>query len=184
MNYTLELGNGVTCQLPVVTDFTNPEQGEPASEGLSWFNFFGHLDRWKIPYEEKKMSQTRRVFDAGFKLQVVRMIKDQGMTVSQLCRDMNMGETAVRRWVAQVDAEPLGPRGPGLPLTAEQQRIRQLEHENRQLRQDNDLLKKAPAFFARGLRGNTCLRTDSCALFICSAHWAQNEPIEVGVKCM
>ena len=49
------------------------------------------------------MSQTRRVFEASFKLQVVRMIKDQGMTVSQLCRDMNLGETAVRRWVAQVD---------------------------------------------------------------------------------
>ena len=98
------------------------------------------------------MSQTRRVFEASFKLQVVRMIKDQGMTVSQLCRDMNLGETAVRRWVAQVDAEQLGQRGPGLPLTAEQQRIRQLENENRQLRQDNDLLKKASAFFARGLR--------------------------------
>ena len=37
-------------------------------------------------------------------------------------------------------------------LTPEQQRIRQLESENRHLRQDNDLLKKASAFFARELR--------------------------------
>ena len=98
------------------------------------------------------MSQTRRTFDASFKLQVVRLIKDQGITVSQLCRDMSLGETAVRRWVAQFEAEQLGQRGTGKPLTAEQQRIRQLENENRQLRQDNDLLKKASAFFARGLR--------------------------------
>ena len=42
--------------------------------------------------------------------------------------------------------------GIGKPLTAEQQRIRQLEAENRQLRQDNDLLKKASAFFARELK--------------------------------
>jgi transposase len=37
-------------------------------------------------------------------------------------------------------------------LTAEQQRIRQLEQENRQLRSDNDLLKKASAFFARAVK--------------------------------
>ncbi len=98
------------------------------------------------------MSQTRRTFDTSFKLQVVRMIKDQGIGVGQLCRDMNLGETAVRRWVAQFDAEQLGQAGIGKPLTAEQQRIRQLEGENRQLRQDNDLLKKASAFFARELR--------------------------------
>jgi hypothetical protein len=42
--------------------------------------------------------------------------------------------------------------GVGKPLTAEQQRIRQLEMENRQLREDNTLLKKASAFFARELK--------------------------------
>lgn len=98
------------------------------------------------------MNQTRRTFDTSFKLQVVRMIKEQDIGVSQLCRDMNLGETAVRRWIAQFDAEQLGQAGIGKPLTAEQQRIRQLEGENRQLRQDNDLLKKASAFFARELR--------------------------------
>jgi len=40
----------------------------------------------------------------------------------------------------------------GKPLTPEQQRIRQLETENRQLKSDNDLLKKASAFFARELK--------------------------------
>jgi transposase len=98
------------------------------------------------------MSQARRTFDASFKLQIVEMIRSQGVGVGQVCRDMNLGETAVRRWVAQFDAEQLGQSGIGKPLTAEQQRIRQLESENRQLRKDNDLLKKASAFFARELR--------------------------------
>lgn len=98
------------------------------------------------------MSQTRRNFDSGFKLQVAQMVRNQGLSVSQVCRDMNLGETAVRRWVAQYDAEQLGESGIGKPLTAEQQRIRQLENENRQLRVDNDLLKKASAFFARELK--------------------------------
>jgi transposase len=65
---------------------------------------------------------------------------------------MSIGETAVRRWVKQVEAEQLGNSGIGKPLTVEQQRIRQLELENRQLKSDNDLLKKASAFFARELR--------------------------------
>ncbi len=65
---------------------------------------------------------------------------------------MSIGETAVRRWVKQVEAEQLGNSGIGKPLTAEQKRIRQLELENRQLKSDNDLLKKASAFFAREIR--------------------------------
>ena len=98
------------------------------------------------------MTQKRRVFDTSFKLQVVQMIREQGLTVGQVCRDMGLVDSAVRRWLAQVDAEQAGQPGIGKPLTAEQQRIRQLEAENRQLREDNDLLKKASAFFARELK--------------------------------
>ena len=94
----------------------------------------------------------RRTFDAEFKLQVVQMIGQQGLSVGDVCRDMKLGETAVRRWLAQVDEEAAGRPGLGKPLTAEQQRIRQLEAENKQLRGDVDILKKASAFFARELR--------------------------------
>ena len=80
------------------------------------------------------------------------MIRVQGLSVGAVCRDMKLGETAVRRWLAQVDAEQLGQLGIGKPLTVEQQRIRQLEAENKQLRGDVDILKKASAFFARELR--------------------------------
>ena len=94
----------------------------------------------------------RRTFDAEFKLQVVQIIREQGLSVSEVCRDMKLGETAVRRWLVQADEEAAGRPGIGRPLTAEQQRIRQLEAENKQLRGDVDILKKASAFFARELR--------------------------------
>lgn len=97
-------------------------------------------------------NKARRSFDAAFKLEVVRLIREQGVSVSQVCRDMDLVDSAVRRWVEQYDAELAGGRGIGKPLTPEQQRIRQLELENRQLRQDNDLLKKVSAFFARELK--------------------------------
>ena len=80
------------------------------------------------------------------------MVKVQGLSISQVCKDMKIGESAVRRWIAQLEAEQLGQNGIGKPLTAEHQRIRQLEAENRQLRGDVDILKKASAFFARELR--------------------------------
>lgn len=96
--------------------------------------------------------RVRREFDTSFKLEVVRMVKDQGLPVSDVCRSMDLGETVVRRWVKQYQAELNGQPGIGKPLTVEQQRMRQLETENRQLRMDNDLLKKASAFFARELK--------------------------------
>ena len=80
------------------------------------------------------------------------MVKVQGLSIGQVCKDMKIGESAVRRWVAQFEAEQLGQNGIGKPLTAEHQRIRQLEAQNRQLRGDVDILKKASAFFARELK--------------------------------
>ena len=62
------------------------------------------------------MERKRRSFDAGFKLQVARMVRDQGLSVGQVCRDMGLGETAVRRWVSQLEAEQLGESGTGRPL--------------------------------------------------------------------
>jgi|APLak6261658528_1056013.scaffolds.fasta_scaffold10443_1 transposase len=53
------------------------------------------------------MNQKCRTFDANFKLQAVQMIKDQGLSISH----MNPGETAVCRWLKQVDNELTGGRG-------------------------------------------------------------------------
>jgi transposase len=102
--------------------------------------------------KKKQMKQERRSFDAAYKLQVVKMIQEQGLTVTKVCQELNLGETAVRRWLKQVQSEQSGQPGIGKPLTPDQQRIRQLEQENRQLRSDNELLKKASAFFAKELR--------------------------------
>ncbi|MEJ2795935.1 transposase [Iodobacter sp. LRB] len=98
------------------------------------------------------MTSMRKKYDASFKLEVARMVVDQGLSVAQVVQSMQVGESALRRWIEQYRAEQMGQPGIGNPLTAEQQRIRQLESENRQLRSDNDLLKKASAFFARELK--------------------------------
>ena len=86
--------------------------------------------------------KSRRVLDTDFKLQVVQMVKTQGLSISQVCEDMKLGESAVRRWLGQFKAEQSGSSGIGKPLTAEHEHIRQLELENKQLRGDVDILKK------------------------------------------
>jgi transposase len=101
------------------------------------------------------MRRKRREFDSNFKLEVARMVRDQGLSISEVCRSMDLGESSVHRWVTQYDAERAGGAGgagTGKPLTADQQRIRQLELENRRLKEDNEILKKASAFFARELK--------------------------------
>jgi len=98
------------------------------------------------------MTRIRRSFDAAFKLRVAQMIREQGLSVGQVCRDLDLIDSAVRRWLAQYDAEQSGQVGIGKPLTPEQQRIRELERENLRLREDVSLLKKASAFFARELK--------------------------------
>ena len=118
---------------------------------LRWSNKNRQPDRLLKPKWHKTVSnpKSRRVFDTDFKLQVVQMVKAQGLTIAQVCKDMKLGESAVRRWLGQYQAEQSGQTGIGKSLAAEYQRIRQLEQENRQLRGDVEILKKASAFFAR-----------------------------------
>ena len=50
---------------------------------------------------EVNKQKSRRMFDANFKLQVAQMVKVQGLSTSQVCKDMDLGESAVRRWLSQ-----------------------------------------------------------------------------------
>jgi len=107
-----------------------------------------------IPNEDlaTMTSHRRRTFDSAFKLHVVQMIREQGLSVAQVCRDQGLVDSAVRRWLAQYDADQAGQPGQGRPLTPEQQRIRELERECQRLREDVSIVKKASAFFARELK--------------------------------
>ena len=97
-------------------------------------------------------TRKRKTFDPSLKLEVVRIITEQGQSIRNVSESMDIGQTAIRRWLAQVGAEQNGQLGIGKPLTAEQQRIRPLEQENQQFRQDVTILKKASAFFVREMK--------------------------------
>ena len=74
------------------------------------------------------MTRQRRSFDPGFKLEVVKMIQEQGLSVGHVSESMSIGTSAIRRWVAQYAAEQSGQPGIGKPLTAEQRKGRTIGH--------------------------------------------------------
>ena len=63
------------------------------------------------------MPQTRRHFTPEFKLEIAKKIVDQQHNISVLCRELELGETAVRCWAAQYRAELSSQPGIGKPLT-------------------------------------------------------------------
>ena len=91
-------------------------------------------------------ARRRRSFTADFKSQTVELVRTSGKSVAEVCRDLNLTETAVRRWLAQaaIDAG----RRDGL-TTAEREELAHLRKEVRVLRQERDILAKATAFFAK-----------------------------------
>ena len=50
--------------------------------------------------------KSRRIFDTDFKLQVVQMVKTQGLSIAQVCKDMKLGDNAVRLWLVQFEVQP------------------------------------------------------------------------------
>ena len=88
----------------------------------------------------------RRSFTGEFKAETVELIRSGGRSVGQVCRDLDLSETAVRRWVAQAEVDS-GTRD-GL-TTAEREELARLRRENRVLRQEREILVKAAAFFAK-----------------------------------
>jgi transposase len=100
--------------------------------------------------EEKRAGRRpRRAFTASFKAEVVALVQRGDRTIPTICREMDLSETAVRRWVEQA-AIDAGARD-GL-TSEEREELRRLRRENQVLRDERDILKRAAAFFAMETR--------------------------------
>ena len=77
----------------------------------------------------------------------MRLVLDEGKSVGAAARDLDLTETALREWVKRARADRSHGRT-GLTL-AEREELARLRKENRELRTERDILKKAAAFFAK-----------------------------------
>jgi transposase len=96
---------------------------------------------------ERTPRRPRRQFDEEFKAQAVRLVLEDGKSVSAVARDLDLTESALRLWVERQRADRTGGRT-GL-TTVEREELSRLRKEVRELRTERDILKKAAAFFAK-----------------------------------
>src|SRR5215217_9356631 len=91
-------------------------------------------------------TRARRTFTTEYKAETVELIRSSGKSIGEVCRDLDLTETAVRRWVQQAEVDA-GKRA-GL-TTAEREELARLRRDVLVLRQEREILVKAAAFFAK-----------------------------------
>jgi transposase len=89
----------------------------------------------------------KRAFTAQFRELAVKQVKG-GLGVGVVARELGISEQTLRNWVKTFDAGKLN--GPGVKeVTLEQMELSRVRAENIRLKQENEILKKAAAYFAR-----------------------------------
>lgn len=91
------------------------------------------------------MTRKRRSFSSEFKLEAASLVLDQGYSIAEANRSLDVGETILRRWVQQLQQEREGTTPASKALTPEQQRIQELEARINRLEREKAILKKATA---------------------------------------
>jgi len=98
------------------------------------------------PMADTHKRRPRRRFDDDFKAQTIRLVLDEGKSVGSVARDLDLTETALREWVKRARADRT--HGKTGLTTAEREELARLRKENRILREEREILRKAAAFFA------------------------------------
>jgi len=91
------------------------------------------------------MMNKRRTYSPEYKREAASLILDQNYSYSQACESLDIGETALRRWVNLLRDECGGITPTAKALTPEQQRIQELEKRVKHLELEKSILKKATA---------------------------------------
>lgn len=91
------------------------------------------------------MSKQRRTFSTEFKHDAANLVLDQGYSVTEAVKALGVSESALRRWVEQLEQERGGVTPKSKALTPDQQRIQELEARVNRLEREKAILKKATA---------------------------------------
>ena len=91
--------------------------------------------------------RARRQFSEEFRIGAVRLVLDAGKTVSAVARELDLTPSALAQWVKQARADRT--KGKTGLTTEERAELARLRKDNRELRMERDVLKKATAFFAK-----------------------------------
>jgi transposase len=87
----------------------------------------------------------RRTFSAQFKLEAAQLVTEQGYSVIEAAKAMNVSKSAMDRWVRQLKQELQGVTPKSAPMTPEQIEIRALKKRIQEIELEKEILKKATA---------------------------------------
>ena len=93
-------------------------------------------------------SKYGRRFDEEFKREVVALASRPGASDTQVARDLGVSPYSVGRWKKRYASTPAAASAPGVSVAELERRIRSLERENADLREQRTILKKAVAIFS------------------------------------
>ena len=91
------------------------------------------------------MPRSRPPYPPEFRAEAIRLVKASDDSIARIAKDLGVSDQTLRNWVAQDDVD--AGRKSGL-TSDERARLRELERENRRLREEREILRKAAAFFA------------------------------------
>lgn len=94
----------------------------------------------------------RRRYDAQFKLDAVRLIRDSDRAISEIARDLGVRRELLYKWKRELEADPTNAFPGKGKLKPEQEQLRQLQQELKRVTEERDILKKALAFFSKNER--------------------------------
>lgn len=90
----------------------------------------------------------RRTFSNDYMADAVRLYRESGESLRSVAEKLGILESSLRRWVKQADID--AGKGPeGALTTTEKEDVRQMKREIKRLREENEFLKKAAAYFAK-----------------------------------
>jgi transposase len=101
----------------------------------------------KMTEATKPPRRAKRSFTDEFKAGAVRLV-DGGKSIPAVARDLDLTESTLRLWVNRAKADA-GKGKPGVLTSDEREELTRLKRENRVLREEREILKKAAAFFAK-----------------------------------
>jgi transposase len=95
------------------------------------------------------MSVKRKMYTAEFKREAVSLITDHGYGVSEAARNLGLHANMLRKWQRKLEQQGENAFPGNGRLSPDQEELHRLRQENKRLRMEREILKKATLFFAK-----------------------------------
>jgi len=94
-------------------------------------------------------NEKKRQYSIEFKIDAVKLVQDEGYSVAKAAQRLGISPKNLYHWKRQYEEGRLVPGMNRAQATPEEAELRRLREENRQLKLETEILKKASAYFAK-----------------------------------